>query len=176
MTKKIIIAIAVFTAVAILIAAGVFMRKHFAGKHMLDGTGMVKPLCFTITSCRYSTGGGMDGGSSFIEVYTGEDDKIYLSYYDCPYIGAEEKSYTIEVGTDAIGELRRAFYSRSFLSWGKLEKSDLIVLDAPQTVISVTYGEGEFYSVSSSDELPEDGDRIFTEIYSILNMFTKGGN
>ena len=176
MAKRIIIAIAFFTAVAILTVAGVFMWKHFAGKYMLDGAGMVRPLCYTIASCRYSTGGGMDGGSSFIEVYTGEDNKIYLSYYDCPYIGAEEKSYTIEIGADAIDELRKAFYSHSFLSWGKLEKSDLILLDAPQTVISVTYGEGEFYSVSSSDELPEDGDRIFTEIYSILNTFTKGGN
>lgn len=152
------------------------MWKYFAGKHLLDGTGMVKPLCYTITSCRYSTGGGMDGGSSSIEVYTGEDNKIYLSYYDCPYIGAAEKSYTIEVGTDAIDELRRAFYSRSFLSWGKLEKSELILLDAPQTVISVTYGEGEMYSVSDFDELPEDGKNIFTEIYSILNKYTKGGS
>ena len=176
MTKKAIIAIAVFAAVAILITAGVFMWKHFARKYVLDGPGMVRPSCFTITSCRYNIGGGMDGGSFYIEVYTGEDNKIYLSFYDCPYIGAKEESYTIEVGGDALEEIQQALYHRRFLSWGKLEKSDLVLLDAPQTTISVTYGEGEMYSVSDFDELPEDGKNIFTEIYSILNKYTKGGN
>lgn len=176
MSKKIIIAIAVLTAVAILTVAGVLMWKHFAGKHILDGPGMERPLCYTITSCRYYTGGGMDVGSSSTEIYTGEDNKIYLSYYDCPYIGAEEVSYTIEVDPDALNEIRQAFYSRKFLSWGKLPKSELVLLDAPQTTLSVTYSDGEMYSVSDSDEIPGEGYKIFTEIYSILNKYTQGGN
>ena len=174
MKKTIIIAIAVFTAVAVLITAGAFMFKWFKHRHILDGPGLEHPLCYTITSCRYYTGGGMNGGSSYIEVYTAEDNKVYLSYYDCPYIGAEEDSYTIEVGTGALDEIQKAFYSRKFLSWGKLPKSDLELLDAPQTTLSVTYGDGEMYSVSSSDEIPEEGYKIFGEIYSILNLYTQG--
>lgn len=150
------------------------MFKRFKHRHILDGPGMERPLCYTITSCRYYTGGGMDGGSSCIEVYTGEYNKVYLSYYDCPYIGAEEKSYTIEVGEDALNEIQQAFYNRRFLSWGKLPKSDLELLDAPQTTLSVTYADGEMYSVSSSDEIPGEGYKIFNEIYSILTSFTKG--
>ena len=116
----------------------------------------------------------MDGGSSSTEIYTGEDNKIYLSYYDCPYIGAKEKSYTIEVGEDALNEIQQAFYNRKFLSWGKLPKSDLELLDAPQTTLSVTYGDGEMYSVSGSDEIPGEGYKIFGEIYSIFNLYTQG--
>ena len=174
MKKTIIIAIAVFTAVAVLITAGAFMFKWFKHRHILDGPGMERPLCDTITSCRYYTGGGMDGGSTSIEVYTAEDNKVYLSYYDCPYIGAEEKSYTIEVGADALNEIQQTFYNREFLSWGKLPKSDLELLDAPQTTLSVTYGDGEMYSVSGSGEIPGEGYKIFSEIYSILNLYTQG--
>ena len=131
-------------------------------------------LCNTITSCRYYTGGGMEGGSTSIELFTGEDKKIYLSYYDCPYIGAEEVSYTIEVGSDALDEIKKAFCGCNFLSWGKLEQSDLMILDAPRTTISVIYGDGEMYSVSCFDELPKEGYNIFSKIYSILEMFLKG--
>lgn len=168
------IAIIVIAVIAIVATIGVVMFKHFADRHILDGPGMERPLCYTITACRYYTGGGMEGGSTSIEIYTGEDNTVYLSYYDCPYIGAKEKSYTIEVGADALNELRQTFYKRNFLSWGKLPKSDLELLDAPQTTLSVTYGDGEMYSVSSSDEIPEEGYKIFGEIYSILNSYTQG--
>lgn len=174
MKKPIVIAIAVFTAVAVLITAGVFMFERFKQRYILDGPGMVRPPCYTITSCRYYTGGGMDGGSNSVEVYTGEDNKIYLSYYEYPYNGAEEKSYTIEVGPMALTEIQQACYSRRLLSWGKLPKSDLELLDAPQTTLSVTYGDGEMYSVSGSDEIPGEGYKIFGEIYSILNSYTLG--
>ncbi len=174
MKKTIIIAIAVFTAVAVLITAGAFMFERFKQRHILDGPGMVRPPCYTITSCRYYTGGGMDGGSNSVEVYTGEDNKIYLSYYDCPYIGAEEKSYTIEVGPMALTEIQQACYSRRLLSWGKLPKSELELLDAPQTTLSVTYGDNEHYTVSSDDELPEEGIGIFSEIYNIFKIYMQG--
>ncbi len=171
MVKKIIIAaVIIFVIAGIITAAAVYMKKH-KNDHILDGPGMERPLCYTITSCRYYTGGGMEGGSSSIEVYTGEDNKIYLSYYNCPYNGATEESYTLEVGPGALTEIQHMLYSRSFLSWGKLEKSELILLDAPSTTISVTYGDGEMYSVSDSDELPEKGYGIFSEIYYILSMY-----
>ncbi len=168
------IAIIIIAVIAIAVTAGAVIFKNRSDRYILDGPGMVRPLCYTITSCRYYTGGGMDGGSNSIEIYTGEDNKIYLSYSDCPYVGAEEESYTIEVGPMALTEIQHICYSRSLLSWGKLEKSELILLDAPQTTISVTYGDGEIYSVSDSDEIPGEGYKIFSEIYSILKMFTKG--
>ena len=174
MNKHIKIAIAVFAAIAVLITAGVFMFNWFKQRYILDGPDMERPLCDTITACRYYIGGGMDGGAFSIDVYTGEDNKIYLSYYDCPYIGAEEESYTIEVGPMALTEIQQACYSRRLLSWGKLPKSDLELLDAPQTILTVTYGDGEMYSVSSSDEIPGEGYKIFGEIYSILNLYTQG--
>lgn len=174
MKKTIIIAIAVFTAVAVLVTAGAFMFKWFKHRHILDGPGMERPLCYTITSCRYYTGGGMEGGSTSIEIYTGEDNKIYMSYYDCPYIGAEEESYTVELGPMALTEIQQICYSRGLLSWGKLPKSELELLDAPQTTLSVTYGDGEMYSVSGADEIPGEGYKIFGEIYSILNSYTQG--
>ena len=174
MKKPIVIAIAVFTAVAVLITAGAFMFERFKHRHILDGPGMERPLCYTITSCRYYTGGGMDGGSNSIEVYTGEDDKVYLSYYDCPYNGAEEKSYTIEVGPGVLDEIQQALSARRFLSWGELPDSELILEDAPVTQLSVTYGDNEHYTVSSDDELPEEGISVFSEIYNIFKMYMQG--
>ena len=61
MKKQIIITIAVFTAVVILIVAGAFMWKFLVNRTILDGDGMERPPCDTITSCSYSCGGGMDG-------------------------------------------------------------------------------------------------------------------
>lgn len=174
MKKPIVIAIAVFTAVAVLITAGAFVFERFKQRHILDGPGMVRPPCYTITSCRYYTGGGMDGGSNSVEVYTGEDNKVYLSYYDCPYNGAEEKSYTIEVGPGVLDEIQQALSARRFLSWGELPDSELILEDAPVTQLSVTYGDNEHYTVSSDDELPEDGIGVFSEIYNIFKMYMQG--
>ena len=173
--KKIIIAAVVILVVIGIITAVAVITKNTMKNHILDGPGMERPLCYTITSCRYYTGGGMEGGSTSIEFYTGDDNKIYMSYYNCPYNGAEEESYTIEVAPGALVEIQHALYSRGFLSWGKLEKSELILLDAPTTTISVTYGDGEIYSVSDTDELPENGYGIFNEIYSIFSIYTKGG-
>lgn len=168
------IAVIVIAAIAIVATIGVAIFKSYSDRHILDGPGMERPLCYTITACRYYTGGGMEGGSTSIEIYTGEDNKVYMSYYDCPYIGAEEESYTVEFGPMALTEIQHICYSRGLLSWGELEKDELILLDAPETTFTVTYGEGETYTISSSDKLPESASGLFGEIYKIFEMYMQG--
>ena len=74
------------------------MFERFKQRHILDGPGMVRPLCYTITSCRYYTDGGMEGGSSSIEVYIGEDMVLEVSGVEDQdvYIGIRPEGFELD--------------------------------------------------------------------------------
>lgn len=171
MNKKIKITIAVFTAIVILVVAGAFMWKLLANRNILDGPGMERPLCDTITSCSYSCGGGMDGSYEFLSIGVKENGEAWLEYSYRPYNGAEEETASHQVPQKAMDEIRDACRERKVLLWGELPCSDLQLLDAPVTSISFAYGDNEHYSVNSNYELPEKGYGFFTEIYNIIQKY-----
>ena len=171
MKKQIIITIAVFTAVVILIVAGAFMWKFLVNRTILDGDGMERAPCDTITSCSYSCGGSMDGSYENLSISIKENGEAWLEYSYQPYNGADEEMISHQVPQEAIDEIRETCRERKVLSWGTLPYSDMQLLDAPVTSISFTYGDNEYYSVNSNYELPEKGQGFFTEIYTIMEKY-----
>ncbi len=171
MVKKIIIAaVIIFVIAGIITAAAVYMKKH-KNDYILDGPGMVRETHDYIDFCSYYCGGGMEGGSETIELQRKADGTAIYNYWYCPYIGAEEEHIEKVYGEEVFSKISEICKRTGVLTWGALPKSELIVLDAPSTTISFTaFGDTTYgsYSVCSTDELPESGKGIFTDIYNYL--------
>ena len=166
--KTVIIAI----LVCAILVAGVTGMWYYKTKFFIpDKDGMVRDMAHTITSCSYSTGGGMNGGSMSLTISINENGEAWLNYYNCPFIGADEENISHQVPQEAIEEIRKVCSERKVLTWGELPYSDMQLLDAPVTAISFTYGDNEYYSVNSNYDLPEQGQGFFTEIYTIMEKY-----
>ena len=166
--KTVIIAI----LVCAILVAGVTGMWYYKTKFFIpDKDGMVRDMAHTITSCSYSTGGGMNGGSMSLTISINENGEAWLNYYNCPFIGADEENISHQVPQEAIEEIRKVCSERKVLTWGELPYSDMQLLDAPVTAISFTYGDNEYYSVNSNRDLPKKGDGFFSEIYTIMEKY-----
>ena len=73
---------------AILIAGIVGVWYYKTKFYVPDKDGMVRDMSDTITSCSYSTGGGMEGGSERLSISINENGEVWFSYYNLPYNGA----------------------------------------------------------------------------------------
>jgi len=177
MNKKMKVAIIVILVSALAIAVGAGIWYYKTKFYVPDKGGMERDLSETVVSCTYSDGGGMDGGSMSMKIYLNDNNEVWFEYYNQPYVGAEEESLSFQVPFEAIEQIRLKCKEYGVLSWGKLENSEMVILDAPTTAVSFEYGDTEFYSVSSNYELPEKGEGFFTAFYDILDQYkTQGGN
>ena len=148
------------------ISAGVWYYK--TKFYVPDKDGMVREISDTVTRCTYSSGGGMESSYESLEISIRENGEVWLEYSSLPYIGAEEETVSHTVPAEAIEEIRSLCKKIGVLDWGELPDEELLLLDAPTTSVSFTYGDGEYYSVSSNDKLPKKGAGFFSEVYSIL--------
>ena len=177
MNNKMKVAIIVILVSALAIAAGVGIWYYKTKFYVPDKGGMERDFSETVVSCSYSDGGGMEGGSMSMRIYLNDNNEVWFEYYNQPYVGAEEESQSFQVPNEAIEQIRLKCKEYGVLSWGKLEYSEIVILDAPTTTISFQYGDTEFYSVSSNYELPQKGEGFFSAFYEILDQYkTQGGN
>ena len=167
--KKIIIAAVVILVVIGIITAVAVITKNSMKNHILDGPGMERAPHDYINACSFSSGGGMEGGSEYIELKEQPDGTVLFSYYYCPYNGAEEETMEKTFPDRSVfGEIRNICQRTGVLTWGELDNSELILLDAPTDSISFTFFDTEQYAVNSGKELPESGAGLFGEIYNAL--------
>ena len=171
------VAIIVILVSALAIAVGVGIWYYKTKFYVPDKGGMEHDLSETVVSCTYSDGGGMDGGSMSMRIYLNDNNEVWFEYYNQPYVGAEEESLSFQVPFEAIEQIRLKCKEYGVLGWGKLENSEMVILDAPTTAVSFEYGDSEIYSVNSNYELPEKGEGFFSAFYEILYQYkTQGGN
>lgn len=172
---KVAITVILVGAVAIAAAVGVWYYK--TKFYVPDKGGMERDLSDTVSSCSYSTGGGMDGGSMSMRIFLNENNEVWFEYYNQPFVGAEEESASYRVDNIAIERIRQKCSEYGVLGWGELELSELQLLDAPTTSVSFVYGDNEYYSVRSDYDLPEQGYGFFSAFHEILEQYkTQGGN
>ena len=167
-TKTVIILI-----VVILMIFSLYAIKKYVDNSVRDKYGMVRTPEEEIVLCRYSCGGGMDGSSETLEIRMTESDKAVVTYDYSSVTSDKEISETAEVSADAIKEIRDICKKYSIFSWGKLRKTEEMLLDAPITSVYVSTGEAE-YSYSSNDIIPEYGMGITTELYNSMIKHIKG--
>ena len=177
MNKKMKVAIIVILVGAVAIAAAVGVWYYKTKFYIPDKGGMERDMSDTVFSCSYSEGGGMEGGSMNMRIFLNENNEVWFEYYNQPFHGAEEESVSFQIEYEAIERIRQKCKEYGVLRWGKLDYSEMVILDAPTTNISFGYGDKEFYSVSSIYELPKKGKGFFTAFYEILKEYkTQGGN
>ena len=163
--KALIIGLLIGVLLTGIIAGVWYYKTKF---YVPDKDGMVREISDTVTRCTYSSGGGMEGSYESLEISIRENGEVWLEYSRLPYIGAEEETVSHTVPAEAIEEIRSLCKKTGVLDWGELPDEELLLLDAPTTSVSFTYGDGEYYSVSSNDKLPKKGAGFFSEVYSIL--------
>lgn len=171
------VAIIVLLVGALIVAAAVGVWYYKTRFYVPDKGGMERDLSDTVVSCSYSNAGGMDGGSMSMRIYLDDNDEVWFEYSNTPYIGAEEESAKFRIEDDAILKIRQKCSEFGVLGWGRLEYSEVQLLDAPITAVSFEYGDNEFCTVSSDFKLPENTAGFFSAFHEILDQYkTRGGN
>lgn len=165
-TVKVII---IILCLLILIAAAFSIMYFTIQKQVKDKDGMINTDYFL---CEYSEYGGMDGAELYISLENVASDEATLTYREKENAGAEETEYTVTAPPEAVERIISIYKSYNVASWGELPKNDVIALDAP--TVQVHFGTATAsVTVSSNDELPENCERLFSEIYSVLIEYKK---
>ncbi len=121
----------------------------------------------------YSSGGGMSGGRTDITLERAGTGMPTISYDITEYNGGPRKKGSKTLPKAAEKDLRDIYDRRGVKGWGRLEKSDLIALDAPS--VSVTFRvDGRMTRISDDDVLPENGRGIIFEVYRCLMGYVSG--
>lgn len=159
--------------VVILVALSAFAIKKYIDNSLVDKYGMVKTPEDDITLCRYTSSGGMDGSSEYIEIYADENGNAVVTYEYTSLTSDKVKKESAVVYFDAIKEIRDICKKHRIFSWGELKDSEILLLDAPVTSVYVSTGQ-ESYSYNSNNEIPEYAYGITTELYNAMKKHLKG--
>lgn len=171
--KAVIIIISAVAAVA-AVAAGVwYFKTKF---YVPDKNGMEFSLTDTITSCYYESGGSMNGELTEARILIKDNDEVWLEYYYRYPVGSDKEDINLEYQIDskAIDDIREICKKYGVLGWGKLKRSDALVLDGATDKIALKLADKEYYSVNSGLELPEGGEKIFDEIFETIKQYMQG--
>lgn len=171
--KAVIIIISVLAIVS-AVAAGVWYYKHKF--YVPDKKGMVYSLTDTINSCRYESGGSMNGELTEARIFIKENDKVWLEYHYCYPIGTDKEDINLEYQIDskAIDDIRYVCKKYGVVGWGKLKVSDMVVLDGATEVIELSFSDGSYYQMNTSLDLPDGGEKLFDEIFNIIKQYKQG--
>ncbi len=125
-----------------------------------------------LTSVYYFHGGGMEGGSSRVELYRGENGTPLISTSDTTYhsSSAVVKEYTAD--ESLFERLRKMIDDNNLTVWEDLPQSEEIALDAPSTSLTMIFDDSsvggskaESFRIDYDNEVPEGG-------YDILRAFS----
>lgn len=161
-------------AVAAAVATGVwyYKTKFFVP----DKYGMVFSLTDTITSCYYESGGSMNGELTEAEIYLKDNGEVWLNYHYRYPVESDKEDINLEYQVDfqAITDVRKICNDYGVLGWGKLKRSDIVVLDGATDKIALKYSDRKYYSVNTGLDLPKGGEKIFDEIFEIMKQYIQG--
>ncbi len=171
---KTAVIIIVIIALVAVIAAGVWYYK--TKFYVPDKNGMVFSLTDTITSCRYESGGGMNGELTQAQIFLKDNGEVWLKYHYRYPVGTDKEDVTTEYQIDAkaIEDIREICNEYGVLRWGKLKRSKTVILDGATDKIALTFSEKEYYSFNTGLELPDGGEKIFDEILEIIKQYKQG--
>ena len=172
-TKAVIIIVSVVVLIS-AVAAGVWYYK--TKFYVPDKDGMVFSLTDTITSCRYESGGGMNGELTQAQIFLKDNGEVWLKYHYRYPFGTDKEDVTTEYQIDAkaIEDIREICNEYGVLGWGKLKRSKTVVFDGVTDKIALTFSDGEYYRFNTGLELPDGSEKIFDEILKIIKQYKQG--
>lgn len=137
----------------------------------VDGNNMENDYLKTLSKVEYSVTGGSLGGYKYLTLErNGEEYKITYEYLECN--GAEEvfkECNDSEIVAPIYQEIKDLIKNYDVLTWVNYPKSDLEILDAPTTNISIML-EDKIYGINNDIELKRSEDyTFFKEVVNLLN-------
>ncbi len=168
--KAVIIIISV-VALAVAVTVGVWYYK--TKFYVPDKNGMEFSLTDTINSCYYESGGSMNGELTEARIFIKDNEEVWFEYHYRYPVGSDKDDINLEYQIDsrAIDDIRDVCKKYDVLGWGKLKRSDIVVLDGATDVISLNYSDKEYYSFNTGLKLPDGGEKIFDEITEIIKQY-----
>jgi len=133
-----------------------------------DKTGMVNDNV-EVVAFEYSSFGGMDGSHTSTTLEKVDSQKAKITYY-YETVSGETEEKTKEVSVDAINEISNIFVNCGVAKWGKLKKSELMLLDAPTHSISFKTDK-KAYRICDYHIVPKKGKTIFTDTIKVLEKY-----
>ncbi len=167
--KKAVIIIISIVALIVAVAAGIWCYK--TKFYVPDKDGMVYSLTDTITACRYTSAGGMDGTRTEAEISIKDNGEVWLEYYHLFPFGTDEEIQNRQLDEKAIEDIREICKKHGILGWGELKLSNDKLLDAPTAEIELFYSDNQSYRVNTGYICPDGGEKIFDEILEIINRY-----
>lgn len=109
------------------------------------------------------------------EIYVKDNGEVWLEYHYRYPVGTDKEDINLEYQIDAaaIDDIREVCKKYGVLGWGKLKRSDILVLDGATDAISLKYSDKEYYSFNSGLQIPDGSEKIFDEISEIINQYVK---
>ncbi len=114
--------------------------------------------------CTFSSAGGMLGGHVYYCLEQDRSGARKLTYSVQETHDDEEVSGELEPSEDLVNELLYIYERAEVKKYGKLKKSDIMVLDAPSESVSFLV-EGKETTIRDSDEIPKPGQGIIGNIF-----------
>ena len=163
-----------FVVVVASITAGVWYCK--TKQYVPDKNGMLYSLTDTVYSCYYESGGSMNGELTEAEIFIKDNDEVWLEYHYRYPVESDKEDINLEYQVDfqAITDVRKICNDYGVLGWGKLKRSDIVVLDGATDKIALKYSDRKYYSVNTGLDLPKGGEKIFDEIFEIMKQYIQG--
>jgi len=145
-------------------------RLGFKKRHKKPHAAQKKDVDKIVFSCRYTTGGGMEGGHEWYDLVKHESGLRKLSYSYQKANGTEEIDGEMEPGEDLVERILELYEKAGVESFGKLEKSEFIALDAPTESVYFLV-DGKETKISDSDVIPERGKGIIGKVYTTFQGY-----
>lgn len=127
-----------------------------------------------LLECRYSVGGGMLGGFSSASVRKNPDGSIVLIIQKAETHADRTVTETYDATQEDLDMIRELIISYDMYSASKKAMSPVYALDADTRTITVSFDNGERFSISSTQDLSRKDMEHFNDIVSRLNSLASG--
>lgn len=164
--KRTIMKIIIFLCY-LLVAGLALLLLVILNSKPLDKDGMINFREHELIGVIYSSSGSSTGGYEYMSLMPDEHGELWFNYETMEANGAPIISHHTKADQNVLDELKTLCRQKELLIMGKLKESDLILLDAPVTTITFVL-ENDEVVISSSHELPEHAQGVFSDVYDAL--------
>ncbi|MBO4361107.1 MAG: hypothetical protein J5822_09550 [Eubacteriaceae bacterium] len=139
-------------------------RRRIASYEPYDGI---------IGSVSYSSGGGMDGGSTRISAENTDGGYVLITVERRSSPKGREEKKTFKADPQVFRDLEEMVSGCGMKDWGELPVSEFIALDAPVKSVTIDFTDGTWKTIRSTDQLPDGCEGLIADIRQILEKYTE---
>ena len=123
-----------------------------------------------LNAFEYYAGGGMSGGHEMIAIKAGDEGKAHMKFEKAEWHNSEPEVREYIVDSEILAEIQEVFYRYRMISWEKLRRSSMEVLDADTHSFSFSFGPDHTH-FSTNQNLPMRSGTAIGEIFDIITEY-----